>query len=174
MAMTRQRADLPLVDRGLARKRHYPAFAWLLLAASCGDDARDREFACQQRLVEIAQGGSARGAPLREAGTTFRMISEQLARMPLDGCTDRQRRSAGLLSRRALEVAAAFAPIDQAMRSAGPRTGDVRASLAWLERAYPAAGESRQFVELMVSIESFEALRQPLFDELERMKAERR
>ena len=173
MAMTRQRADLPLVDRGLARRRHHPAFAWLLLAASCGDDARDREFACQQRLVEIAQGGSARGSPPREAGTTFRMISEQLARMPLDGCTDRQRRSAGLLSRRALEVAAAFAPIDQAMRSAGTRTGDVRASLARLERAYPA-GESRQFVELMVSIESFEALLQPLFDELERMKAERR
>ncbi len=171
--MPRQRADLPLVDRGLARKRHYPAFAWLLLAASCGDDARDREFACQQRLVEIARGGVARGSPPPEAGAAFRMMSEQLARMPLDGCTDGQRRSADLLSRRALDLAAAFAPFDETLGAAGPRTGDVRASLTRLERAY-GAGESRQLVELMIALESYEAIRQPLFDDLERMKAERR
>jgi hypothetical protein len=143
----------PCANR-FATARAFAGTALALILASCGGDARAGEIACQRRLVELS-GDLRPGPPASGLGGVFARASERFVRMPLDGCTESQRYTAG-----------AFARVTGQIASTAGRIGDdpMRA----LERR-PGLRTSQDFMELQSQIEGFERRRQVLRAELERM-----
>ncbi|HYD38322.1 MAG TPA: hypothetical protein VEA60_11955 [Allosphingosinicella sp.] len=125
------------------------------MLAGCGDGGRAAEVACQQRLVDTANGRGQRAAPGGDAiRGSFEAMRDAFERMPLEGCTDGQRHQAASMARVAGDLAR--------MTS---RLGDVRRAM---EQA-PALRSDPAFLELLNRLEEFEGRRRVLRKDLERM-----
>ncbi|HYH70418.1 MAG TPA: hypothetical protein VEX16_03850 [Methyloceanibacter sp.] len=132
------------------------AAAALVFAPSCGADLRAAELACQERLVQASE--AVRANP-REAGLAaiFARTSDNLAQMPLEGCTEGQRSSAGALQRMTRQLAVQAGKIGDPLRAMESR---------------PEPSRSQDILEFTALLEQFEARRRILRQDLERMTSE--
>ena len=129
---------------------------FLLLAASCADEGRIQEMACQQRLVDAGDGIRAvRGAGRTVIGPTFERAGKRFEELKLDGCTENQIHSAKALARLASELAASAGAAESAIEKGEPGLQDQQAFMTFADR-----------------LERFERRREVLREELARMSAE--
>ena len=128
----------------------------LPLAASCADESRAREIACQQRLVDISAGiSAARGHGESGMGAPYARLSKNLHEMELDGCSKGQAHSAEALSKLAGEIAGAARSAEGALENREATPQDRQAIMILADR-----------------IERFERRRKILREELAEMKGQ--
>jgi hypothetical protein len=128
---------------------------FLLLAASCADETRIREIACQQRLVDAtADIRAVRGIRRNIIGPTFARVGKGLEEMALDGCNENQVHNAKALAKLTSELA----------YSAGAAESALAAGESGLE-------EQQAVMIFADGLERFEMRRQILRKELAGMTA---
>lgn len=129
----------------------------LLLLASCADDTRAAEIACQQRLVDIPSPKMKEVGPGESVvASSFAQLSLRYAEMPLDGCTEGQAYTAKSLSRLARELADTAGVAEQALEE----PSSVR--------------NSQAFMTLTANLEQFENRRRVVREQLTEMRAGKR
>lgn len=129
--------------------------AFLLLIASCSDDSRQAEIACQQRLVNVpANVRPAKSGPGDSVmASSFAHLSRGYSELPLQGCTEYQAHAAKTLSRLARELADTAGPAEQA-RLEGP----------------PSIRHNQALMNFMERLEQFENRRRVIREDLAEMK----
>ena len=129
----------------------------LLLVASCADDGRAAEIACQQRVVDIPNLKMNKAGPGESVvASSFAQLSQRYAEMPLDGCTDGQAYTAKSLSRLARELADTAGVAEQALED----PSSVR--------------NSRAFMTFTANLEQFENRRRVAREQLTEMRGGKR